>query len=193
MIRTVPLRERLRRETRQAHDALDRSLDLMERPLSLPQFTRLLGRFHGLHRAIEPALTAILEPSLMAGRSKLAALQHDLRLCAAAGHPRPRQPDVPDLPPLTDRADALGALYVIEGSTLGGRLIARHHRQQPDIPADALHYFNVYDGHGGEMWRAVCDILNAVDDPTETDRCVRTATAVFETTRTWLDPVHWRD
>ena len=186
------LRERLRRETRQAHDSLDASLDLIGPMLRLPQFIRLLGRFHALHRVVEPTLAALLEPSLLAGRGKLAALEHDLRVCGAdpidvvtlAG---------PNLPPLINRAAALGALYVIEGSTLGGRVIARHLRQAHVIPTDAFRYLEIYDGHAGEMWRNVCRALDTVCDPDDANHSVRSAIAMFEMVHTWMDRTHWHD
>ena len=186
------LRERLRRDTRHAHDSLDASLDLIGPPLRLAQFIRLLGRFHALHRAVEPALAASLEPSLLAGRGKLAALEHDLRLCGAD------TTDVitsaaPNLPPLTDRAAALGALYVIEGSTLGGRIIARHLRQENVIPPDALRYFDIYGGQTGEMWRIICRALDAIVDSEEAERSVRMAIAMFGMVQAWMASAHWRD
>ncbi len=194
MIHAAPpsLRQRLRRETRAAHDTLDETLDLLGRPLSLPQYGRLLRRFQGLHQAVEPGL-AVLGPSLMRGRSKLPALRHDLQLC-------PRNADLegderwqsPTLPPFSNRAGALGALYVIEGSTLGGRIIARHLRRQADIPTEAFRYLEIYGDRNGEMWRAVCEELDAPRNRTDADRTIRMAIAMFGTVRAWLDPVHWR-
>ena len=128
----------------------------------------------------------------MQGRSKLAALRHDLRLCGHDADPQDGQPHVPDLPALPDRACALGALYVIEGSTLGGRIIARHLRRQANIPVEAFHYLEIYANQSGEMWRAVCEALDASGDSAEAAGIVRTAIAMFEAIRIWLDPVHWR-
>ena len=186
------LRERLRRETRQAHDSLDALLDLIGPPLRLAQFIRLLGRFHTLHKAIEPALAASLEPSLLAGRGKLAALEHDLRLCGADTIDV-TTPAGPNVPSLIDRASALGALYVIEGSTLGGRVIARHLQQGRVIPPGAFRYFEIYGSHTGEMWRIVCRALDTVGDSDDADRSVRTAVAMFGMIQNWMDPAHWRD
>lgn len=186
------LRDRLRQETGPAHEALDRSLELVERPVNLRQLTRLLGRFKGFHQAVEPLLGAVLEPSLMAGRSKLPALRHDLQLCAALGSLGERQADLPDLPPLTGRAEALGALYVVEGSTLGGRVIARHLRQQAAIPRVDFTYLEIYGSRTGEMWRIVCTELEAVEDPAAAARTIQTAVKMFDTLRSWLDPSNWR-
>ncbi len=186
------LRERLRNETRAAHDALDGALDLLGAPPGLAQYRRLLERFHGFHRAMEPALAGWLDPALLRGRGKLPALEHDLRACgmrleAMAGLP------VAVLPPLGGRPEAMGAFYVSEGSTLGGRLISRHLRGNPAVPAEAHRYFNVYGEHTGERWREACAALDAPMATEDGDRAVKAAKAVFEVLLGWLAPAGWKD
>ncbi len=184
------LRERLRNETRGAHDALDRALDLLGAPLGLPQYRCLLGRFHGFHRALEPALAAQLDPALLRGRAKLPALEHDLRACGMQPEEVAELP-VLALPLIQGRAEAMGAFYVAEGSTLGGRLISRHLRGNAALPADAHRYFNVYGEQTGERWRDACAALNASATDGEGNRTVRTAGAVFEALLGWLSPAAW--
>ena len=182
------LRDRLRNETQAAHDALDRTLDLLGEPLGLLQYRRLLGRFHGFHRAVEPALAAVLDPVLLEGRGKLPALEHDLRVCGMESGDMAALPVVA-LPPLDDRGAALGAFYVAEGSTLGGRLISRHLRGSPAVPEEAHRYFNVYGERTGERWRATCAALDGHGDD---DRAIRAANAVFGALLGWVSPSTWR-
>ncbi len=183
------LRERLRHETRAAHDALDGALDLLGAPLDLPQYRRLLGRFHGFHRAVEPALAAALDPVLLDGRGKLPALEHDLLVCGMVRHEVTALP-VAALPPFCNRGEALGAFYVVEGSTLGGRLISRHLQDNAAVPAEAHHYLNVYGERTGERWRAACRVLDAHGS----DHCtIRIANAVFRALHEWLSPDTWKD
>ena len=66
---TGPPRGRLRNRTRAAHDVPD----LQEGPFRPLRYRRLLGRFHGVHRADEPALSAVLDPVLQQGRCEVAA------------------------------------------------------------------------------------------------------------------------
>ena len=184
------LRERLRNETRGAHDALDRALDLLGAPLTLAQYRRLLERFHGFHRALEPALAVRLDAALLRGRGKLPALEHDLVACGMRLQEMTALP-VAELPPLADRAEAMGAFYVAEGGTLGGRLIGRHLSGNPSIPAEAQRYFNVYGEQTGERWREACAALDAsAADP---DRTVHAASAVFGALLGWLAPAGWKD
>ncbi len=184
------LRERLRHETRGAHDALDGALDLLGVPLSLAQYRRLLERFHGFHRGIEPALAVRLDAALLRGRGKLPALEHDLVACGMRLQEMTALP-VADLPPLADQAEAMGAFYVAEGSTLGGRLIGRHLRNNPSVPAEAQRYFNVYGEQTGDRWREACAALEV--SVADGDRTVRAANAVFAALLDWLTPAGWKD
>lgn len=180
------LRERLRAETRPAHDALDRSLDLIERPLTRLEYTRLLARFYGFHQVTEPALESALDPSATTGRSKLPSLLHDLRACGVSEPELGMVALIDQLPPMISLPAALGALYVVEGSTLGGRLIGRHVKANPDMPEDSCRYFNVYGELTGERWRATCDTLEAASDPHTDDEAIETANAIFTRLHGWL-------
>ncbi len=193
MTRTPSLRDRLRIETRAAHDALDETLDLTGQPLTLDQYVRLLARFHGFHRAIEPLLARLIEPSLWTGRSKLAVLQQDLDRCGMSAAVVRLLPAPEDLPSITDRATALGALYVSEGSTLGGRIIDRQLQANPVVPADARSYFGGYGAQTGAKWQAICAALETSSNPNHHQRTIRSAQLVFASLQRWLAPSQWRD
>ena len=94
--------------------------------------------------------------------------------------------------PLIDLTTAPGALYLIEGSTLGDRVSARHLRQEHIIPPDAFRYFEIYGAHADEMGRIVCRVLDTIDDPDEANRSVRTAIATFGIAHAWMEPAQWR-
>jgi heme oxygenase len=48
----------------------------------------------------------------------------------------------------------LGALYVLEGSTNGGRFLARALRQSWDLDGDGLSYFDPYGEEQPQRWAA---------------------------------------
>ena len=193
MTRTASLRDRLRTETRAAHDALDDALDLVGQPIALDQYVRLLARFYGFHQAVEPALAAMIEPPLWAGRSRLAALRHDLSCCGMSAAAVQMLPVIDDLPALTDRPAALGAFYVSEGSTLGGRIIDRHLQRNPAIPAEARTYFTAYGAETGARWQAACAAIDASSSADHDRQTIRSAQLVFASLQRWLALAHWRD
>ena len=112
----------LRRRTAAAHEALEVRLDVLGPGLDRPGYGELLQRFALAQPALEAAIAATVGPALAGDRCRkadaLRADLHDLGLdVPMALHP----PVVLDSVPA-----ALGALYVTEGVTLGGALIAEH-------------------------------------------------------------------
>lgn len=115
------LADALRRATHAAHQRLDQAIMAAD-PFSGPAgYARLLEMQHALHAEVAPlyqrADLAALVPGL-AARCRLAAVQHDgadlgLRLSAP--------PPAAELP----RAEALGWLYVVEGSNLGAAFLLK--------------------------------------------------------------------
>ncbi|QXQ07605.1 biliverdin-producing heme oxygenase [Sphingosinicellaceae bacterium] len=114
----------LKRETRDLHDRVETGFDLTGRVRSLDGYRGALLALHHLHGVAGAALDAVdwrgeaVDTDRMATRRGW--LADDLR---ALGY------DVP--PPSSQRLDldgpveALGCLYVLEGSMLGGRVIYR--------------------------------------------------------------------
>jgi heme oxygenase len=78
----------------------------------------------------------------------------------------------------------MGALYVLEGSTLGGRVIGRHIAATHGLTGEGLAY---YAGHGtrtGAMWSAFRARLDGFDG--EGEAVVAAANETFDAMRVWL-------
>ncbi|MET0144039.1 MAG: biliverdin-producing heme oxygenase [Ilumatobacteraceae bacterium] len=115
----------LKQRTHHAHRELEDRLDLLSPALDLGRYGRLLQGFATMHAPLEDAIGRQLEAQPDAGldidaRRKVPALRADLDALGLA-FPAPGAVIAFDL-----RAAALGALYVTEGATLGGTLIAGH-------------------------------------------------------------------
>ena len=118
----------LRTHTRAAHKSIETVpalARLLAPDLGRGEYADVLLAMQAFHAAAEPDIALALEElpaaqSLLDGR-RLRALADDLAFLGTA--PWPESP-----PPLAlaNRAEAIGALYVIEGASLGGRVIARH-------------------------------------------------------------------
>lgn len=132
---------------------------------TLDVYRRCLRELHAIHAAWEPAVlrTAGLSTVIAdaAARTKLPLLERDLRSIGAA--PDRLRVSAPAL----GLAEALGAMYVLEGSTLGGQVIARHVAGPLGVTADSgLAFFTCYGARTGEMWKRFGDALEswAADD-----------------------------
>ena len=86
-------------------------------------------------------------------------------------------------------ADALGVLYVIEGSTLGGRIIGRMlERSLGATQADGAAFYHSYGEDRGPKWAAYKAALDRFGDetPSETDRVIGAASASFDAMESWM-------
>jgi heme oxygenase len=175
----------LREETRTQHEALDDALELTSHEWTVGDYTRLLERFHGLHAPLEEALGQRDDLGLdFESRRKLPALERDLR--ALGGEAVPPRAD--GLPRLDSRAAALGCLYVLEGSTLGGQILARHFADALGLtPERGLSYHSGYGAETGQRWKEVQQLLrDGLRDPAQQGVAVKAARETFDAFHRWL-------
>lgn len=177
---------RLKAETKAEHDAIERVLDLTSEALTLAAYRERLERLYGFHRPVEARLEAVPGVDLHA-RRKHPLLLDDLR---ALGTDDPeRLPVCAELPPLAGPADRFGCLYVLEGATLGGRVITRHVARTLGVtPARGGRFFHGYGARTGAMWQEFGGALAAfAEAPASHDRIVAAAVATFRTLRTFCE------
>jgi heme oxygenase len=191
----VNLLERLKAETRPAHRRIEQAVGIERRVSSLPSYRALLARFYGFHVVWEPeAATALGDPGFFDPRRKVHLLARDLMALGASEEELTRLPRLRTPLPPEDRATAWGALYVIEGSTLGGTLIAKQVERELGLTAGSgCSYFRSYGPDLGSMWKAFGWRLLDLSQPRFDDAVVASANRTFETLRAWLvdagDPV----
>lgn len=95
-----------------------------------------------------------------------------------------------DLPSVTTRPSVLGALYVIEGSTLGGQMISRHLETTLGLRNGAGYgYFRSYGPDTPEKWREFRGILLAHSGPGVDDLIVSSAQNTFACLHRWFEAV----
>ena len=191
---------RLRLETRVEHDATERLLDLMGSALTRAAYRQRLVQFYGFYSPLEAALQTRFAPSdggqvwpkaqlatLLPRLNKTGLLRQDLQQLGVITENLPlcRQ-----LPPIHTQAEVLGCMYVMEGATLGGRLITRHvHATLGITPASGGRFFEGYGDDTSHMWQTMRQLLvsGAVDAPTE-NAIVKNAVATFACLRAWCQP-----
>jgi len=125
-------RQALRELTAASHRSLDHHpilMPLVRSPLSVTDYARALQALHGPQAALESELDGFATAACLTPR--LTDLEDDL----AGMHCAPF-PLAAAMPALNDDVARLGALYVIEGSNLGGLVIARQliTALPPDLP-----------------------------------------------------------
>ena len=107
------------------------------------------------------ALACVDDRLTLAERGKVSLLSADLaalRLSPLAA-PCPIPADV-----VASAATALGAMYVLEGSTLGGRVIERHCAGPLGVsPAHGGAFYHGYGARTGALWQAFGAVLESHD------------------------------
>lgn len=173
---TVSLLGELRAGTREDHERLEGRLDVMARCHQREGYSSLLAGFCSVYRPLEHAVTTSRAgghavPDWPA-RIKSPWLEQDL---ADLGVPAPPAADVPDL---VGAEDVVGAVYVMEGATLGGALIERELARMPAPPPHR--FFTGYGRRRGAMWRAFGGHVAALDaDGLDRDLAVAAARRTF--------------
>lgn len=189
------LLSRLKNETAAAHTRLENALDLMRDDLQRDEYIALLERFYGYIAPWEDAAATHMPDALRTffdERRKAMLLASDLISLTGERVPVgsvPRADSLYDLPHLTSIGGAFGSMYVMEGSTLGGRFIAPHVAKQLDLaPGEGNAYFDGYGAHTGSMWNAFRATAAATVPELQYDDAVRAAIDTFETLQAWLCP-----
>jgi heme oxygenase len=156
----------LRSATQSAHRALDGRailVELAEGTISARHYLQVLCAFGRIWHALEATAWTMLCPDMPA----LAALDDrrapllDADITALGGHiPAP----MCDPPTITTPAQAAGVLYVLEGSRLGGALIAdRLARAGRPLGMPGYRFFAPPPPGLGERWRRFRALLDAQD------------------------------
>ena len=148
----------LRLRTRAAHERLEAVVDLSSLTASRAAYAETLSVFYGIYAVLEPDLWQAVPWALLGiegePRRKLPLLIEDL---AALGIDYRDLPVCSQIPDATSVERALGSLYVLEGSTLGGKLISRELQRSLGLQS---RFFSSYGASVGPMWRDFTHALN---------------------------------
>lgn len=162
----------LRTATRDPHRRLDRHpllAPLTSSSVTRPDYARALAALHGPHGAIELALHGFAPANLFPAR--VLALAEDLSDLDATPQPLRAEP-----PALRTPAMLIGAMYVIEGSNLGGTVIARELARH--LPAGTpMRFFG--GASGAVRWRRFWQFVSGRTSPAALDETVDAARATF--------------
>jgi len=182
------LQELLKDATKPHHDELEQLMfvgQIMDGSLTPMQYQKLLVANYLTHVYFEEYIYSHLSPALqeelgISERVKLPALLKDVEeLLIPIPVYNAGQNALPM--PAADDASLLGAMYVLEGATLGGhvivkRLLINPHLQQLDLN---YHYYQVYGQELINKWKLFCQVLNTRVAEADYDKAVQSASAMF--------------
>ncbi|MEA1673541.1 biliverdin-producing heme oxygenase [Nitrospirillum sp. BR 11163] len=152
------LRSALRAGTAACHATLDQQFAALD-VRHLPDYIQLLKAQHPALRAIELSLEAAGVDSILPDwpqRRRRHALEADLAALDAASR---LSGVLVEAPLIRGRAQALGHLYVLEGSRLGAEVLLRRVLASDDPRLSQATRFLAH-GRGRPFWRDFVDLLN---------------------------------
>ena len=152
----------LKKETAQYHDEIEQKLEsnkLFDGTFNQANYYKMLQVNHQFIAVLEPQINSLLTENDLKfleniNLNKLQLLIKDLEEL---------QLDKTVLGTeklLNTRLEALGALYVIEGSMLGGMVIAKQLKKYPELSESGFNYFGHYGQGIGTIWKSFVAYLN---------------------------------
>ena len=181
----APAMSCLRAGTRDLHEALEADPRVMRQFETRAGLAKLLSSWYGFLLPFEVELirNAVPFSDFIRSRSKLHALCQDL---AVHGISPSRVRQCEDLPEVGSCQQVFGALYVLEGSTLGGRMLAGQIEKHLGLH-DGVGY-SFFLGYGirtGSMWHEFSDMANRFLAASASE-AISAARSTFSCLHRWL-------
>jgi heme oxygenase (biliverdin-IX-beta and delta-forming) len=157
---------KLREATADLHAQTEEGVPLMKPDLTLAEYVSVLRRFYRAVAAWESWAEKHVPERwrpMFEQRRRSRLLLEDFRALGVTSDNN--SPDEVPFPLLENDASFLGAMYVVEGSTLGGQYIARHVEEVLHFaPGVGNAYFRGYGDSTGAMWKEFRAVVAAMDD-----------------------------
>jgi heme oxygenase len=183
------LSDQLKIRTAVTHQEVERTLITRMRAMqTTDDYIALLQVFYSFFGALEDRINVYIGSAELPDhlqRRKSGSLATDIR---ALGGILPEKEALSDIPGIDDPLQAFGALYVIEGSTLGGQIISGMIAKQLGIGEKGLSFFLSYGQHLATMWATFKLTLNRQgDNEADRERIITAADATFRKFKLQLD------
>ncbi len=180
----------VKKKTKSAHAATEVAMmPMLKGAQTLEDYASILQLFYGFFAPLEEKLhqhiTTDILPDIKERRSA-GRILHDLK----AIHSSDILQKTNNLPTINNFVQALGALYVLEGSTLGGMIIAKMLKSKNGlhITNEQLTFFNGYGEKTMAMWNSFKQTLNdTITTEAEIQEVVTTANQTFEKLKLWIE------
>lgn len=180
------LADNLKEQTLTYHQQLEKKLVSQIKGLTTKEgYLQLLQLFYGYFSGLEDRINLFIDQTILpdhALRRKTGAIADDI--LALGGQPVTKATS-DALPEISNANQALGALYVIEGSTLGGSIISKMISGKLGLTS-GLSFFNSYGENTHQMWDSFKAVLNkqaAENEPVITEAANNT----FFKFKNWIE------
>ena len=180
--------EDIKKITAAAHQALEGFLiPLIKHTYTTTEYNRLLRMFYGYYKPLEDRLDLFQLAEVVPDygqRRKAHLLLDDL---GVLGQETGDIPLCSALPAIRSQEEASGALYVLEGSTLGGTIIRKIlQRNLQRTGQEGFLFFTGYGEHTHERWLTFKAALDGrYRQSSQLEQITSAATQTFQTLKNW--------
>jgi len=178
--------DQLRHTTRQSQACLEKTFISKLRALRTAEdYAQLLGTLHDFYSPVEALVMSHVDSNFLPDvqeRRKVKALVSDLadlNITHVVRCP-------PHLPRIINMSTAIGALYVTEGSTLGGQIIAGMLNKQLRLE-NGLSFFKFYGQETDNRWDYFRNCLALHQQKFNVTEICDSACQTFESMNHWLE------
>jgi heme oxygenase len=179
----------LKEKTMENHQQLEKLLvGRMKQIRIKQQYVDLLQLFYtyfeGLEQQIKPFINEFNFPDY-SKRRKADLLETDINSLGATTNALAASED---LPGINNEFDAYGALYVIEGSTLGGKIISAMMAKHLNLAdGKGVSFFTGYGDDTENMWQEFKQTLNRLTGENQDERVIEAANHTFSKFKLWVE------
>lgn len=169
----------IKEATKDAHVALEKQVvQRLKSIRSNADYAALLKYFYAYFNHVEKAIAPYITESLLPDykdRRNSGYIKNDILALGSAIEDLPAT----TVPAIDNHVKALGALYVMEGSIMGGSIIVK--MLEKGGITDGVSFFSGYGEATGPMWGKFVAVMNreAITDTQQADM-IRTANETFE-------------
>ena len=186
------LLDRLKQETQESHRAVERHIDVMNRVQTAGSYRTLLEQLYGVYCPVESEIAGSMSEIAtwlpdIDKRKRTESLRLDLLVL---GNVCPEALPLAAAPPLGSLPQWFGCLYVLEGSTLGGQIIAREVGNHLGYsPESGCSFFASHGAAIGGMWRRFGEAIEsyAAAHSESHEIIIQSAAATFHTFGSWFE------
>ena len=184
----MTLIEKIRQATSRAHEELDAALlPRIKNIHSTGDYIALLTAFYGFFKPVYDSIDTHINVALLPDYATRRKPAHLLKNLDALAPQLSVTNFCQHLPLIHNNASVFGALYVMEGSTLGGLLIKKMIAEQTGLQDEQLSFFAGYGKETRERWNVFVAALNQIAwNDNEEQVAIETATLTFTTFKNWL-------
>jgi heme oxygenase len=155
--------EYLKQNTAEYHDAAEKlfnSEKIFNKTFTLEDYKKIISTnylmlLHSEDKIFEKLSERFSEKLQLDDRKKLPLIEQDLKSLSLKSTAASRELE------FTSEKQALGAMYVIEGSTLGGNVIAKQLSKTEGFDEVTFNFFGCYQENTGAMWKNFKEVLDA--------------------------------